>query len=137
MSDGKLEDQDPKSGLHPFMLSALGKNYDLYTIFYLLRRNPSVLDRSIQVKEAKSRTKRKAKKGTTKNSKRARLETSSEHSMFSESVIDILNKTLEETKWLESESDTDSLEVYGQADPIELLNEMIRLIEEEEEEEEE
>jgi hypothetical protein len=82
------------------------------------------------VKEAKSRTKRKAKKGTTKNSKRARLETSSEHSMFSESVIDILNKTLEETKWLESESDTDNVEVDDQHDPIELLNEMRRLIEE-------
>jgi len=130
MSDGKLEDQDPKSGLHPFMLSALGKNYDLYTVFYLLRRNPSVLDRSIKVMEAKSRTKRKAKKGTTKNSKRARLQTSSEHPVFSDSVIDILNETLEETKWLESESDTDNVEVDDQHDPIELLNEMRRLIEE-------
>jgi hypothetical protein len=64
------------------------------------------------------------------------VDSNSEHSMFSDTVIDIINETLEKTKWAESESDTDSLEVYDQADPIELLNELIRLIEEEEEEEE-
>jgi hypothetical protein len=42
--DEKLVGKDPVSNLYPFMIAASGEGSDLYTIYHLLGRNPSILD---------------------------------------------------------------------------------------------
>ena len=63
MTDDKIEEKDPVTDLYPFMNAASAEEYyDLSTIFYLLRRNPSVLDRSRRIVKCKSAKKKTGKK---------------------------------------------------------------------------
>ena len=50
MSDEKLEDKDPVTDLYPFSIAASAESPDLWTVYYLLRRNPAVIDRSRRLK---------------------------------------------------------------------------------------
>jgi hypothetical protein len=44
ISDEKLVEKDPVSDLYPFVIAASGERSDLYTVYHLLGRNPSILD---------------------------------------------------------------------------------------------
>ena len=47
MTDDQVNEVDPASGLYPFMMSASGQmTSDLSAVYYLLRRNPSLLSAS-------------------------------------------------------------------------------------------
>lgn len=46
MSDDQICEKDPLTTLYPFAAVASGEDGDLEKIFYLLRRQPGVLDRS-------------------------------------------------------------------------------------------
>jgi len=46
MTDKKLEEKDPVTDLYPFAIAASAETPDLRTVYYLLRRNPAVIDRS-------------------------------------------------------------------------------------------
>jgi len=50
MSDEKVEEKDPVTDLYPFTIAASAKTPDLWTVYYLLRRNPAVMDRSRRLK---------------------------------------------------------------------------------------
>lgn len=65
MTDDKLEEQDPETGLFPFMLRAAGES-DLYSVFCLLRKNPGVLkkQRGLVKESIKKRNKKKRKVNT-------------------------------------------------------------------------
>jgi hypothetical protein len=73
MTDDKLEEQDPETGLFPFMLRAAGES-DLYSVFCLLRKNPGVLkkQRGLVKESIKKRNKKKRKVNTKKISSRMR-----------------------------------------------------------------
>ena len=45
LSDNRIREKDPVTTLYPFAAMAVGEHADLKNTFYLLRRNPSVLDR--------------------------------------------------------------------------------------------
>jgi len=66
MTDDKVEEKDPVTDLYPFMNAASAEVPDVETIYYLLRRNPSVVDRSRRIVKCKS-----AKKNAGKKRKRA------------------------------------------------------------------
>jgi len=42
--DAKIVERDPMTNLYPFMIAAAGKTSELNTLYYLLRRNPVVLE---------------------------------------------------------------------------------------------
>jgi hypothetical protein len=43
MSDEQVREIDPGTNLHPFMIAASGETSDLSAVYYLLRRNPSLV----------------------------------------------------------------------------------------------
>ena len=62
LRDDELEEKDPLTDLYPFMNAASAEVPDLETIYYLLRRNPSVVDRSRRIVKCKSAKKKAGKK---------------------------------------------------------------------------
>jgi len=62
MTDDKVNEKDPVTDLYPFMNAASANVPDLETIYYLLRRNPSVLDRSRRLVKCKSAKQKAGKK---------------------------------------------------------------------------
>jgi len=62
MTDDKVEEKDPVTDLYPFMNAASAEVPDLERIYYLLRRNPSVVDRSRRIVKCKSAKKKAGKK---------------------------------------------------------------------------
>ena len=62
MTDDKLEEKDPVTDLYPFMNAASAEVPDVETIYYLLRRNPSVVDRSRRIVKCKSSKKASPKR---------------------------------------------------------------------------
>jgi len=50
MTDEKVEEKDPVTDLYPFTIAASAETPDLWTVYYLLRRNPAVMDRSRRLK---------------------------------------------------------------------------------------
>jgi len=50
MSNEKLEEKDPVADSYPFAIAASAETPDLWTVYYLLRRNPAVIDRSRRLK---------------------------------------------------------------------------------------
>ena len=62
MSDEKVEEKDPVTDLYPFTIAASAETPDLWTVYYLLRRNPAVIDRSKRLKNrAPTKTDKKRK----------------------------------------------------------------------------
>ena len=65
MRDEEIEERDPVTELYPFAIAASAAESDLGTIYHLLRRNPSLLERrkrsSKTRKSGKADRKRKRK----------------------------------------------------------------------------
>jgi len=61
MSDEEIEERDPVTDLYPFAIAASAETPDLSTIYCLLRRNPSLLERRSRSRPAKAGKKRKRK----------------------------------------------------------------------------
>lgn len=59
LSDDQIQTKDPITTLYPFAAMAVGKKADLEQSFYLLRRQPSVLDRFSRVRKTRIRKRRK------------------------------------------------------------------------------
>ena len=57
--DEEIAERDPVTTLFPCALSAYGESSDLYTIYYVIRRHPGVLDCINQVEGGISRRKRR------------------------------------------------------------------------------
>jgi hypothetical protein len=57
MSDDQLREIDPGNGLYPFMVAACGNNSDLGGVYYLLRRNPSLVSHGVDGSVAKRKRK--------------------------------------------------------------------------------
>jgi len=62
LTDDKVEEKDPVTDLHPFMNAASAEVPDVETIYYLLRRNPSVVDRSRRIVKCKLAKKKAGEK---------------------------------------------------------------------------
>ena len=62
LRDDEIEEKDPVTDLYPFMNAASAEVPDVETIYYLLRRNPSVVDRSRRIVKCKSAKKKAGKK---------------------------------------------------------------------------
>ena len=61
--DEEIEERDPVAELYPFAIAASAVESDLCTIYHLLRRNPSLLERRSSSKKRKSgKTGRKRKR---------------------------------------------------------------------------
>jgi len=61
MTDEKVEEKDPVTDLYPFAIAASAESPDLWTVYYLLRRNPAVMDCSRRLKN-RAPTKKKRKR---------------------------------------------------------------------------
>ena len=59
LSDNKIQTKDPVTTLFPFAAMAVGEYADLDKCFYLLRRQPSVLERRSRTENKRRRKKRK------------------------------------------------------------------------------
>ncbi|GFH57164.1 hypothetical protein CTEN210_13640 [Chaetoceros tenuissimus] len=58
LSDDQIQTKDPITTFYPFAAMAVGKKADLEQSFYLLRRQPSVLDRHSRVRKTRRRKRR-------------------------------------------------------------------------------
>ncbi|GFH49937.1 hypothetical protein CTEN210_06413 [Chaetoceros tenuissimus] len=62
LSDNKIQRKDPINTLYPFAAMAVGEHADLDKCYYLLRRQPSVLERRSRAENIRRRKKRKVSK---------------------------------------------------------------------------
>jgi len=62
LRDVEIGEKDPVTDLYPFMNAASAKVPDVETTYYLLRRNPSVVDRSRRIVKCESAKKKAGKK---------------------------------------------------------------------------
>jgi len=63
MTDEKVEEKDPVTDLYSFAIAASAETPDLWTVYYRLRRNPAVIDRSRRLKNrAPTKTGKKRKR---------------------------------------------------------------------------
>jgi hypothetical protein len=58
MSDDQVREIDPGNGLYPFMVTACDSNSDLLGTYYLLRRNPSLVNHGVDDSVGGSRKRR-------------------------------------------------------------------------------
>ena len=65
LTDDQIREKDPITTLYPFAAMAVGEDADLKKSFYLLRRNPSVLDRRARVNADHQSILRRRKKRKT------------------------------------------------------------------------
>ncbi|GFH49907.1 hypothetical protein CTEN210_06383 [Chaetoceros tenuissimus] len=59
LSDNQIQEKDPISTLHPFAAMAVGEHADLEKCYYLLRRQPSVLEKRSRIENIRKRKKRR------------------------------------------------------------------------------
>ena len=69
LSDNQIQTKDPITTLYPFAAMAVGKHADLEQCYYLLRRQPSVMDKRSRSGKTHRRKKRSRRKKRRKLSK--------------------------------------------------------------------
>ena len=57
LSDNQIQEKDPITTLHPFAAMAVGEHADLDKCYYLLRRQPSVLEKHTRIENDRKRKK--------------------------------------------------------------------------------
>lgn len=62
LTDSQIQTKDPITTLYPFAAMAVGEHADLKNCFYLLRRQPSVLDQRSRANNESGRRRRRRKK---------------------------------------------------------------------------
>ncbi|GFH49901.1 hypothetical protein CTEN210_06377 [Chaetoceros tenuissimus] len=66
LTDGQIRTKDPLTTLYPFAAMAVGEHADLESTFYLLRRQPSVMDRHSRSESDSSSNRRRKKRKVEK-----------------------------------------------------------------------
>ena len=70
LTDNQIQTKDPITTLYPFAAMAVGEHADLEQCYYLLRRQPSVMDKRSRAGKTHRRKKRKKR---TRSKKRRKL----------------------------------------------------------------
>ena len=66
LTDNQIQTKDPNTTLYPFAAMAVGEHADLESTFYLLRRQPSVMDRHSRSESNSIRNRRRKKRKVEK-----------------------------------------------------------------------
>jgi len=71
MTDEQVREIDPATDLYPVMLLASGQTSDLSAVYYLLRRNPSLVNRGFVNNRKRKKSQSTAQRGRKRRSKSA------------------------------------------------------------------